>query len=69
MQAQNTPISLLSELAAVNIKAKEAPPPAPAPEVTPEPDQEEDPEPEEKAIDFEVTKALLNSIFADARNA
>jgi len=67
MQAQNTPVSLLAELAAANLKAKEAPPAPPAPE--PEPEPEDTPDPEEKAIDLDVTKALLNSIFMDARNA
>ena len=69
MQAQNTPVSLLAELAAANLKAKEAPPPPPAPEPEPEPEPEDTPEPEDKAIDLDVTKALLNSIFMDARNA
>jgi HK97 family phage portal protein len=66
MQAQNTPISLLSELAAASIKSKTEPAPSPAPE----PPKPEEPKPEpEKALDVTVAKALLMNIFTEARNA
>jgi HK97 family phage portal protein len=70
MQAQNTPVNLLAELAAANIEAKKAPPPAPVDGANPPPvsGQLNDPPPA-KSFDPEVAKAFVENMIHSKRAA
>jgi hypothetical protein len=61
MQRQNTPINLLEQLAASDLKAANEPPPAPKepPPVVEAPAKE---------VDAEITKALVINLRERARN-
>ena len=61
MQAQNTPMSLLAQIAAAKLTPEPAQEPPPA-DIAPAAEPE-------KSIDLDVTKALLRSLFMDTRNA
>jgi phage portal protein BeeE len=70
MQAQNTPVNLLAELAAASIDAKKQPPPAPAPnDPAPQDLPKQDAQAPVKDVDPEISKALVVNLFHNKRAA
>lgn len=67
MQAQNTPINLLAELAAASIESKKQPAqaPQPQPQDNPQPQNDQKPTdpPPQKDIDVEVAKAFIENMI------
>lgn len=63
MQRQMTPVTLLADLAAAEIKRSEAPPPAPTPSPASDPASENDPPPEDEEGDEDVARALSKDLI------